>query len=371
VGDSFTLTTIGAGFSSGAGVAGHGTPTTLKGSTNATAGHPGGTTSIWSSPGGTPGTDAASDVVVDVLDPVTGVTAKFAIETLGTRFFGVGKSASTDTRLDLGASKVVDGASFLTIESGTGIDVCINARPGQNGTFLVQANSANFPVLDFYVRASGSRYLIHAATPAIAGSAGDVLGICSGAAVNATKMPAGTVDRGVFWGKANAVPTVGCDNTGNQLYVDPTTLAVCAFEHGGTLHHFTAYDASLAAAPSAAPVTIRHPTARYKTTATGAVTIAKILGADIPSKSIGGAIVRVRCRDTVDDTAFQGLRQVEWDKTGGGTLTCTVTTLGADRGSLCTLSITVSSGDIIIQVNPSKADDIRHYVKVDFDNCQD
>jgi hypothetical protein len=191
-----------------------------------------------------------------------------------------------------------------------------------------------------------------------------------GAVVDTTKMPAGTVDGGVFWGKAIAAPTVVPDNTGNQFYVDPTTLALCAYEHGGTLHHITAYDKSLAASPSAAAVTIKTPTARFKTTANSIATIATILSADIPSKSVGSALVEIEGRDTVDDTTFQAWRQVQWDKTGAGTLTVNSNTLGVDRGAIAGVTIDVST-DIRIRVTPTKNDDIRWWVRVHFGNCTD
>jgi hypothetical protein len=186
----------------------------------------------------------------------------------------------------------------------------------------------------------------------------NVVGLCVGANLDTTKMPANTGNGVLFWGHAGTAPTANPNTTGIILYAE-SSFGLRSRESNGFNEQITTIDKTNNGGTTKK---IERWIERITTTANTIATIGLIKTTQLTGKGCALCIARLTGYDTSGDTIFSAVRMITV-KAISGALTVNSSTMGTDVGAPA-ITIDVSS-DVRFRITPPNANDTRWSVHFD------
>jgi hypothetical protein len=311
---------------------GVGAPVTVAGGPGS-SGNIGGLTTVGANNGATPGTNKGGGVRIQLGQVVSSVSALLDVYAGSTELCAINSNVSY-----LYHQKTTGGAAAYQAQSG----VVVGANDDTVRTYYAQGNGVVYTTGVNAVRSQLSGVsMIEAQLVAVGRRA---VGLCVGADLDTTKLPANTGDRVVFWGNCATVPTASSNNTGLLCYVDAGAL-YCRETNGVIDQVHFVDDAS----GGTLKRTIR-VLGRATTTSATTTTIATVRAALMPGSGVGIAMVRVFGYDTTDDSiSGYAVHKVVIKSVGGTVSIVNNEALGTDSFGGGTLTIDVST-DVRIRI---------------------
>ncbi len=313
------------------------------------SGNVGGKTTVGADNGATPGTNLGGGVRVQLGQKVTSVSSAFDIYAGATELVAINSNASY-----LYQQKTTGGTAGYQAQSGVIVgsnDDTVRAYFNQGGgTVAITGTNGAVRLQDTNVtwcevaRVAASR---------------NVVGLCVGANLDTTKMPANTGNGVIFIGDAGTVPTAVPNSTGCGLYSETTQLRSFASTNDwegitslvGTGYTKTIKDRSVgdaATTSSTAIFTAGTIRAGYMTGLTGA----------------GSAVVVVKGYRAGDVIVHR--RLVNFSVVAGVPEVLNSSTLGTDTGAATTIAFDISA-DLRVRVTPPDSTSTKWSCTIDWE----
>ena len=313
------------------------------------SGNVGGKTTVGANNGATPGTNLGGGVRVQLGQTVTSVSSAFDIYAGATELVAINSNASY-----LYQQKTTGGTAGYQAQSGVIVgsnDDTVRAYFNQGGgTVAITGTNGAVRLQDTNVtwlevaRVAASR---------------NVVGLCVGANLDTTKMPANTGNGVLFVGNAGTVPTASCDSTGLILYSEASQLK--ARNTTGVISDVSLSDISVT---SAARKQRLYYEALATTTSTAATALTTLKASQHTGKGAGVAYVRIIGYDTAADRVDVSERSVRYKVVAGVMSVVSTQTIGADDGTQ-TFSTAVPATDIELRIAASNTNSTKWTIEVD------